>query len=146
MWQPHTTFQAEDTLWNCMVATPRNTSLSDEYRQMFWLHVVKVMFTRAVIFPLMKAKYQSFSKPQKHTSYFRNTLSIWIATLNSKPQPANQAEAYGEAPSHTPCICTPTLSPIHSRLQSLQAGFQQVKGLEEECGASPTDGSTHEGL
>lgn len=81
-----------------------------------------------------------------HTSYFRKTLSIQITTLNSKPQPANQAEAYGGAPPHLPCTHILTLSPIHSRLQSLQAGFQQVKGLEDERGASPTDGATHEGL
>lgn len=39
-----------------------------------------------------------------------------------------------------------SLSPFHSRLQSLQAGFQQVKGLEEERGTSATDGAAHKGL
>ncbi len=45
------------------------------------------------------------------------------------------------------CLHVYTDSPrLHAVLQSLQTGLDQVKGLEKQCGASPTEGATHEGF
>ena len=41
------------------------------------------------------------------------------------------------------CIDSPRL---HAALQSLQTGFDQVKRLEKQRGAGPTEGAAHEGL
>lgn len=41
------------------------------------------------------------------------------------------------------CIDSPGL---HAALQSLQTGLNEVERLEEQRGAGPTDGATHEGF
>lgn len=35
---------------------------------------------------------------------------------------------------------------LHAALQSLQTGLDQVERLEEQRGAGPTEGATHEGF
>lgn len=45
------------------------------------------------------------------------------------------------------CVCVCTDSPwLHAVLQSLQTGLDEVKRLEEQCGAGPTERATHEGF
>lgn len=46
------------------------------------------------------------------------------------------------------CVCSVyTDSPrLHAALQRLQTGLDQVKGLEKQRGAGPTEGATHEGF
>lgn len=35
---------------------------------------------------------------------------------------------------------------LHAALQSLQTSLDQVERLEQQCGAGPTEGATHEGF
>lgn len=115
------------------------------WEQMLRLQVIPVAFTATDIFSLLEQNI-SPSPWYKNIIPLLERLISQITALNSKPEPANKAEAYGRAPPGPRHTHIPALSPIHSRLQSLQARFQQVKGLEEECGTSATNGATHKGL
>lgn len=85
-------FQAEDTPWNCMVPTPANTSLSDENK--CWGYKLFQWHSQPLTDIFLLLEQNNNPSPwYKNIPPLLQSLISQITILNSKPQPANEAEA-----------------------------------------------------
>lgn len=93
-----------------MVATPANTSLSDAYRQMFRIHVIEVVFTKAAIFSLLEQN-RSLSPCYKN----KPTISERLSASELQPWSLSPIQQIRQKPMvehpHPP-------SPMHIHLHS----------------------------